>query len=57
MKYFHMKTKILADFQICISVPLTVAERDENVQSTIDWIQFASITKLANIFLLKKIAN
>ena len=21
--YFHMKTKILADFQICISVPLT----------------------------------
>ena len=20
--YFHMKTKILADFQICISVPL-----------------------------------
>ena len=52
-----MKTKILADFQICINVPLTVAERDENVQSTIDWIQFASITKLANIFLLKKIAN
>ena len=52
-----MKTKILADFQICISVPLTVAERDENVQSTNDWIQFASITKLANIFLLKKIAN
>ena len=23
--YFHMKTKILVDFQICISVPLTVA--------------------------------
>ena len=22
--YFHMKTKILADFQICISVPLNV---------------------------------
>ena len=22
--YFHMKTKILADFQICVSVPLTV---------------------------------
>ena len=21
--YFHMKTKTLADFQICISVPLT----------------------------------
>ena len=21
--YFHMKTKILADFQICVSVPLT----------------------------------
>ena len=21
--YFHMKTKILADFQICISVPLS----------------------------------
>ena len=23
MHYFHMKTKILADFQICIGVPLT----------------------------------
>ena len=23
--YFHMKTKILADFQICISVPLNRA--------------------------------
>ena len=22
--YFHMKTKILADFQVCISVPLKV---------------------------------
>ena len=22
--YFHMKTKLLTDFQICISVPLTV---------------------------------
>ena len=22
--YFHVKTKILADFQICISVPLSV---------------------------------
>ena len=24
-KYFHMKTKILADFQICISIPLTLS--------------------------------
>ena len=23
--YFHMKTKILADFQICINVPLVIA--------------------------------
>ena len=23
--YFHMKAKILADFQICISVPLKLA--------------------------------
>ena len=52
-----MKTKIMADFQICISVPLIVAERDENVQTTTDWFQFASITKFANIFLLKNIAN
>ena len=25
--YFHLKTKILADFQICISAPLTVPRR------------------------------
>ena len=25
--YFHMKTKALADFQICISVPLTFTEK------------------------------
>ena len=24
--YFHMKTKMLADFQICISEPLSVAQ-------------------------------
>ena len=24
--YFHMKTKILADFQICVSVPLIFPE-------------------------------
>ena len=30
--YFHMKTKILADFQICVNVPLiTVLVRNENL--------------------------
>ena len=28
--YFHMKTKILADFQICVSVPLRGIEMTEN---------------------------
>ena len=27
--YFHMKTKILADFQICISVPLSTQTQNK----------------------------
>ena len=31
--YFHMKTKILADFQICISVPLKKEKRTNYVKN------------------------
>ena len=32
--YFHMKTKILADFQVCVSVPLkTYYKRAQRVQN------------------------
>ena len=31
--YFHMKTKILADFQICISVPLNEPHKDKLITS------------------------
>ena len=30
MHYFYMKTKILADFQICISVPSKIEILNEN---------------------------
>ena len=33
--YFHRKTKILADFQICISVPL-IGSGTENVKIKLD---------------------
>ena len=31
--YFHVKTKILADFQICISVPLNEPHKDKLITS------------------------
>ena len=33
--YFHMKTKLLADFQICISVPLTSEKKQNWLQKTL----------------------
>ena len=33
--YFHMKTKILVDFQICISAPLTLHEKKKDFSKSI----------------------
>ena len=34
--YFHMKAKMLADFQICISVPLTAMTTNNNKHAVAD---------------------
>ena len=46
--YFHVKTKILADFQICISVPL-------NRVLLIKEIVYLPYNKVISVFLKKQI--
>ena len=36
--YFYMKANILADFQICISVPLSASLTESRIGSTLDLI-------------------
>ena len=43
--FFHMKTKTLADFQICISVPLTIRPTDFKTAGIYNSIFYISIRK------------
>ena len=52
--YFHMKTKTLADFQICISVPLRKTFRG-NLYETISTNEIASFRFPLKVFPKRKL--
>ena len=46
--YFHMKTKILADFQICISVPLMKILNEDDKRQDYHHIETSQLVFSAN---------
>ena len=56
--YFHLKTKILADFQICISVPLSENETrfDKKYVST-DCLKFFLLPSTLPLMILPSVKS
>ena len=50
--YFHMKTKILADFQICINFPLRYISNDLSVQLAKYLLKLLAMIFESKIFLI-----